>query len=163
MSRLTALDTYLASHVLVLTLPSFPDSLLRDLLLDSFPTLVNHARRVLSTVFPSGFTDIPRSAEAPPGVSALLPRVTLSGPRSSRGDVERSFDRARWLWYAGALLGSIAYVAFFTPIRIVLVQDEGKGDGDYGGDEGAEKDDVPPKADDTDNEEDEEEGWTTHG
>lgn len=162
-TRPTTLDILLASHILLLVVPEYPDALLRDLVLNSFPTLVEHARRVQETIFPSGFTDIPKVEQAAPGLSAILPNLSWSALRSTGPkpkDIEKRFNRARWLWYAGALVGTVAYVVYVLQLRIVIAGADEDVDEEGGGEELAEEgvSHEEEVADDDDEEE-----WTTHG
>ena len=44
----TALDALVAAHILLITVPPFPNDLLRSLVIDSYPTLLAHSRRLQS-------------------------------------------------------------------------------------------------------------------
>ncbi|KAL5532569.1 hypothetical protein ACEPAF_4343 [Sanghuangporus sanghuang] len=51
----SALDVFVAAHILLLTVPPFPNETLRSLILESYPSLVAHSRRLQSrTLLPSG-------------------------------------------------------------------------------------------------------------
>lgn len=75
-SSVTSLDLIVSAHVLLLVEPPFPDNVLRDLLVNSYPTLVDHARHVLSLALP-----LPPPDETPSSFTgqSLLPRLLLAG------------------------------------------------------------------------------------
>ena len=108
-----------------------------------------------------------RKPNAHPGLAALIPRLSWRSLRNAttpRSDTEISFDRARWLWYAGAVLGTVAYIVLFMPIRLVIARN----DEDEGTEENAEGGETSfPLSQGTENDDDEtdedEEEWTTHG
>ncbi|KAL5489749.1 hypothetical protein ACEPAI_4581 [Sanghuangporus weigelae] len=51
----SALDVFVAAHILLLTVPPFPNETLRSLVLESYPSLVAHSRRLQSrTLLPPG-------------------------------------------------------------------------------------------------------------
>ncbi|KAL5529767.1 hypothetical protein ACEPAG_5752 [Sanghuangporus baumii] len=51
----SALDAFVAAHILLLTVPPFPNETLRSLILESYPSLVAHSRRLQSrTLLPPG-------------------------------------------------------------------------------------------------------------
>lgn len=161
---------HLAAHVIILTTPSYPDAFLKELLIDMYPTLVQHAQRVEASIFPLGYAVVSRKPNAQPGLAALIPRLnwrSLRNAATPRSDTEKSFDRARWLWYAGAVLGTITYIVLFMPIRLVVVRnDEGIEENtrdretSLAPSQGAENDDDETEVDE---EEVDEEEWTTHG
>jgi sorting and assembly machinery component 37 len=102
--RLTTLDIMLATHILVILKPPFPDKLLSDLLADSYPTLVSHAERILE-----------RSLQSPapmhsslPGHSllSLFPPWTNDRAEKSEGQAESHHDSNRWGWVSLAV-GSV--------------------------------------------------------
>ncbi|KAJ7940432.1 hypothetical protein B0H13DRAFT_1938065 [Mycena leptocephala] len=88
--RLTTLDIILAAHVLLIIKPPFPDTLLSDLLTDSYPTLVSHAERILS-----------RSLEFPAPMYSS-PGVILSG----KSEEDTHYERMTWGW-VGLAVGSV--------------------------------------------------------
>jgi sorting and assembly machinery component 37 len=147
--RPTSLDALLAAHVLLLAEPPFPDELLRSLVRESYPSLVQHARRVRSHAFPSG-TDVTYAPPLKASLSQLIP-----WPRSEKSDappvnkekqeLDRSFALQRWLWIGTAVAASAIYLAM--TVKIVIVRpgqenDDG-GEDDADGDDGDEGEGTP--------------------
>jgi len=125
--RPTSLDVLLASRVLLLTAPPFPDPLIGDVLRTSFPTLITHAQLVLKTAFPTrpfsdNYTVLPNER---PTLSSLLPPLSMLWERPRHAELkpkladEVRFERGRWLWFGMAALGTIAYWVL-TPQTFVL-------------------------------------------
>jgi sorting and assembly machinery component 37 len=115
-------DILLASHVLLLTAPPFPDRILRDLLTNEFPSLTAHAARVYAHAALATIPHVSSPAtSAGRALRSLLPRH-LPLRRSSRGGStkrvakkERSpeevrFDRMRWGWIALTLTALAVFV-----------------------------------------------------
>ncbi|KAL1758357.1 hypothetical protein FB107DRAFT_207506 [Schizophyllum commune] len=74
-SSLTTLDFIVAAHVLLLVDPPFPENILRDLLNNSYPTLVAHARHVISLATP---LSVPVDEAQSFSVGSLLPTLLLA-------------------------------------------------------------------------------------
>ncbi|THH17533.1 hypothetical protein EW146_g3295 [Bondarzewia mesenterica] len=140
--RPTSLDVLLAAHTLLLLHPPFPDPLLPSLLSMSYPTLLSHARLVLSTAFPGSTAPSQQLHILPPhaySLRSLLPYPSLSSfwsgggqPKTERSEEDKRFDRMRWAWIGMAVLGSIAYWSFWGPKIIIatsLSEDEEDEDG----------------------------------
>jgi len=112
----TTLDVLLAAHVLLVITPPFPDPLLKSLFLESYPSLVAHAKLILSHAFPvsgkrviSGKEVIsqmpPISPPASYSLSSLLPfsARSLGEPKSKDPeDVRLHKLRRRWIGLAVA-------------------------------------------------------------
>jgi len=122
------LDLSLAAHVLLLIHAPLPDTLLSSLLSSSYPTLISHARRVLSDGMPNAPVLPPERYR----LSALLPypsfRAWWDEPRAPKSKEEKRFERMRWRWIGLAVLGTIGYWFMWGPrLRLVKMEDE---DGD---------------------------------
>jgi len=122
------LDLSLAAHVLLLIHAPLPDTLLSSLLSSSYPTLISHARRVLSDGMPNAPVLPPERYR----LSALLPypsfRAWWDEPRAPKSEEEKRFERMRWRWIGLAVLGTIGYWFMWGPrLRLVKMEDE---DGD---------------------------------
>ncbi|KAJ6597089.1 hypothetical protein DFH09DRAFT_1133656 [Mycena vulgaris] len=99
--RLTTLDIMLAAHILVILKPPFPDTLLSDLLAQSYPTLVSHAERILARSLKS-----PAAAHSSPRghtLSSLFPslRSGSDAKHAARGDKsedETHYELMSWGW-----------------------------------------------------------------
>lgn len=104
----TSLDVYLAAHILLLVNPPFPDSVLQALLLENYPSLVDHARRVHAEVSRAPAYEL----ASPPKrsiTSLFIPdrSMTKPGSKPSNPDAVR-FRRMTWLWIAFTL-GAATY------------------------------------------------------
>ncbi|KAJ7775070.1 hypothetical protein B0H16DRAFT_1509435 [Mycena metata] len=112
--RLTTLDITVAAHVLLLIKPPFPDTLLSDLLIDSYPTLVGHAERVLEQSFKVSAPLESRSNSH--SIWSLIPSLPAR-PAKSEEDVH--YERMTWGWVALAV-GSVGLylLAMGSPIEL---------------------------------------------
>ncbi|KAG1877983.1 outer mitochondrial membrane transport complex protein-domain-containing protein [Suillus subalutaceus] len=120
--RPTTLDVYLASHVLLLLDPPFPDQLMRSILEESYPTLVEHARNVQTEV-----SQIPRQylvvSAQKQSLLSLIPRPLSGSPKtkSEMDEVDLRFRRMRWIWLALAF-GGVASYAVQLWIKVIDVR-----------------------------------------
>lgn len=98
-----------ASHVLLLSKAPFPDPLISNLLSESFPTLVKHARLVLFRAFPFP-SSLPhlRKADSSPSWRSLIPQPRFGSTRES-SPVEKQFAYRRWGLFGLAMLSTAAY------------------------------------------------------
>ncbi|KIK98722.1 hypothetical protein PAXRUDRAFT_823574 [Paxillus rubicundulus Ve08.2h10] len=143
--RPTSIDLYLASHILLLADPPFPDSVLQALLLESYPVLIDHARRVQAEV-----------ARAPPyehlmgSTASLIPRSFNWGTNETNApdadDIR--FRRMRLIWVAMVAAIAMCHVALFTSTLAAMEEqgeeeeeEEGKGRGDVVGESEGEGED----------------------
>ncbi|KAG2750637.1 hypothetical protein P692DRAFT_20831842 [Suillus brevipes Sb2] len=125
--RPTTLDVYLASYILLLLDPPFPDQLMRSILEESYPKLVEHARNVQTEV-----SQIPRQYLVAPAqkqsLLSLIPRPLSNPPKSKESRMDEAdlrFRRMRWMWFALAFGGVACYVAQLW-IRITVVRANGR-------------------------------------
>ncbi|KAG1875159.1 hypothetical protein C8R48DRAFT_691678 [Suillus tomentosus] len=121
--RPTTLDVYLASHILLLLDPPFPDHLMRCILEDSYPTLAEHARNVQTEV-----SQIPRQYLVAPAqkqsLLSLIPRPLTNPPKTKESRMDEAdlrFRRMRWMWFALAFGGVACYVAQLW-IKVTVVE-----------------------------------------
>jgi hypothetical protein len=92
-------DVVLAAHVLLLTEPAYADPLLKTLLVESYPALVQHAERVRARA-----GEPPRAdAVAVPSLASLLPSATRHGEPPAH-----EFAIRRWALGAAGLAGVVA-------------------------------------------------------
>jgi sorting and assembly machinery component 37 len=119
----TTLDVYLASHILLLLDPPFPDQSMRIILEESFPTLVEHARYVQTEV-----SQIPRQYLVAPAqkqsLLSLIPRPLSNPPETKKSEMDeadRQFRRMRWIWFALAF-GSVACYAAQLWVKVTVVK-----------------------------------------
>ncbi|KAG2349759.1 hypothetical protein BDR05DRAFT_955621 [Suillus weaverae] len=121
--RPTTLDVYLASHILLLLDPPFPDQLMRSILEESYPTLVEHARNVQTDV-----SQIPRQYLVAPAqkqsLLSLIPRPLSNPPKMKESQMDEAdlrFRRMRWMWFALAF-GGVAYHVAQLLIKVTVVR-----------------------------------------
>ncbi|KIJ69017.1 hypothetical protein HYDPIDRAFT_80765 [Hydnomerulius pinastri MD-312] len=120
--RPTSLDVYLAGHILLLADPPFPDSILQALLLESYPSLVDHARRVQAEV--SKAPSYENAAAPTPSLLSLFPRPfgsssTPAGATTPDPDEVR-FRRMRWAWIAFAAGFTLYNIAQFARTIVIV-------------------------------------------
>ncbi|KDQ60995.1 hypothetical protein JAAARDRAFT_173425 [Jaapia argillacea MUCL 33604] len=160
LDRPTTLDVFLASYVLLLIDPPYPDSLLQTLLLGSYPALTLHARRVYNRVFPD-INSFPKTL--PPqthSLTALFPSLpsfglSFGGKKKQTSEEEKEFTRYRWGWIGLAVVGAVVSWAMLGP-RFVIVVSTPDNDEEEGEAEFEEKEEFVPPHLDGDEEEEEE-------
>ncbi|KAF9475862.1 hypothetical protein BDN70DRAFT_953795 [Pholiota conissans] len=119
--RLSSIDILLAAHIILLTDPPYPDPVLKDLVTETYPTLLAHARRVFDEAFGQG-----RLTVATISVSSSFWNVIPSWPKtghnkkySSPEDIKDA--QLRW-GFLGLVLGSfVAYLVVVVPKYIQWV------------------------------------------
>lgn len=110
----------MAAHVLLITIPPFPDPLLKSLVVDSYPTLVAHGNLIRSHAFPLSGKQILSGIEvisqmppiSPPrrySLLSLLPLTALGKSKPKSADEVR-FTMLRWRWMGLAVTGLVGYV-----------------------------------------------------
>ncbi|TFK55127.1 hypothetical protein OE88DRAFT_1674733 [Heliocybe sulcata] len=140
--RPTTLDVVLASHILLLINPPYPDPLLKSLVTDSYPELASHARSVYSAAFPSSEAYPALASQAQNSFKALIPTFRFPSRASvHRPEVKTDDDKIdvwTWGWIAMAAIGAVGYWVLAGPrIQIVLVEeDETEGLAQEEGEEG---------------------------
>ena len=113
------------AHTLLLLNHPFPDPILRDLIIESYPSLAVHARLVLSQAFPEPI--IPPLTYHKPSTntwSALVPTFGSNSPRPDLSDIEKEFTKMRWRWIGLAIVSTVGYLWINPLITIVRLQDE---------------------------------------
>lgn len=123
--RLTTLDIYLASHILLLLDPPFPDQTLRSILEQSYLTLVEHARNVQEEV--SWMPQYPIAPAQTHSLLSFIPR-TLNNPiekESQPDETDVRFRRMRWAWFALAF-GGVAYYVVQLCMHTTIIRVDGK-------------------------------------
>lgn len=132
--RPTSLDLIVAAHIRLLHLP-LQDSIFHTLLTDKYPTLLAHANRVHSLVFPSheSFPPIAQPASAPSAfslssLSSLFPKSLLWPKKKiehAPTEQERRFALIRWGFFGAAAVTMGAYMkyaGFFALVANIYVQ-----------------------------------------
>ncbi|KAJ7724458.1 hypothetical protein DFH07DRAFT_854826 [Mycena maculata] len=121
--RLTTLDIALAAHLLVILKPPFPDPLLSDLLVDSYPTLVSHAERVLakSREFPVPMLGSPGGHS----IRSLFPQLDLARGRGEKSEDEVHYERMSSLWvFLAATSVGLYLMTMGSPVRVGVMEEE---------------------------------------
>ena len=133
--RPTSLDVLLAAHTLLLINPPFPDPLLPSLLSTSYPSLLAHARRVLSAAFPQSTSPSEQLQMLPPqsySLRGLLPYPALQAPwranetkmkEEEKSEKDREFDRKRWQWIGLAAVSAVGYWLFLGLAIVINFKD----------------------------------------
>lgn len=155
--RPSTLDIIVAAHTLLLLHPPFPDPILKDLMIESYPSLAVHARLVLSQAFLGPATS-PLTYHKPPTNtwSALIPTLGSNMPRPEPSELEKEFTTMRWGWFALTLVSTIGYL-WLNPLIVVVrlgdeeeedqVEPENGDEDEVGGTEGEEVDEGEALAD----------------
>ncbi|KDR73498.1 hypothetical protein GALMADRAFT_251207 [Galerina marginata CBS 339.88] len=125
-NQVSSLDILLAAHVLLLLEPPFPDTLLKDLITTSYPSLESHARRIYSAAFEGGG---PNLATSPSSFSfwSLYPSWPKRHPAKKPATKEDiHYTQMRW-GFVGLALGSIAAYLAVVGSRYQIVWHVGEG------------------------------------
>lgn len=106
------MDLVFAAHLLLLLNPPYPDPLLGDLLKNSYPSLVDHARKIEAKTFNSVNTPI----------STTKSRTLLSStaPVQNKTPDEVLLARQRWGWSVFA----VGAVLLFCSVRVPLARNQ---------------------------------------
>jgi sorting and assembly machinery component 37 len=122
--RPSTLDVIVAAHTLLLLNPPFPDPVLKDLIIESYPSLAVHARLVLSKAFlgpaTSPLTYHKSSANT---WSALIPTFGSNTSRPEPSEVEKEFAQMRWGWIGLAIVSTIGYL-WLNPLIVIVDEEE---------------------------------------
>lgn len=110
-SRPTTLDAIVAAHMLLLLEPPYPAPVIRQLLVDSYPTLVTHARLMFSPTLGATAPAIPKTAAQKLTWKDMLPPSAWSRKRNAKSEDEIRYDRVRWSFYGVALGCMVAFTA----------------------------------------------------
>lgn len=124
--RPSTLDIIVAAHTLLLLNPPFPDPVLKDLMIESYPSLAVHARLVLSQAFLGPITS-PLTYHKPSTNtwSALIPTFGSNTPRPEPSELEKEFTRMRWGWIGLAIVSTIGYL-WLNPVIVIVQLKEGE-------------------------------------
>jgi sorting and assembly machinery component 37 len=118
--RLSTVDLRLYAHLALLLTP-LPNPLLADLLRSTYPALVRHHDRI-SALLP----DPPRIAPSTPSTSwwDMFTSSPKSKANTTKTSKDKSFERARWAWFATAGFGMIAYLFASGIVQIEFSEKE---------------------------------------
>jgi sorting and assembly machinery component 37 len=124
--RLSTVDLRLYAHLALLLTP-LPNPLLADLLRSTYPALIRHHDRI-SALLP----DPPRIAPSAPSTSwwdmftsSPKSKSKATNPKTAK---DKSFERARWAWFATAGFGMLVYL---FASGIVQIEFSEKEDGEW--------------------------------
>lgn len=146
--RPSTLDVIVAAHTLLLLNPPLPDTILKDLIIESYPSLAVHARLVLSQAFPD--PNVSPLIYHKPSIdtwSALIPTFGSNSPKPELSDVEKEFTKMRWAWIGLAIVSTVGYL-WMNPLVVV--------EWSQGEEEGGRAE--PEKGEEVENPEEDEEG-----
>ncbi|KAF9526998.1 hypothetical protein CPB83DRAFT_908009 [Crepidotus variabilis] len=122
----TSLDVIIAAHFILLLEPPYPDSLVKDLLAESYPSLAEYARRVHDLAFATG-----KPAIQPISPSFSLGLLLPSWPNRSAttrkplDPEDIQFNRMRWAFFGLAAGAFATYIAIvFKDVEIKIVRAE---------------------------------------
>ncbi|KAM6500393.1 hypothetical protein JOM56_003407 [Amanita muscaria] len=124
--RPSALDAIVAAHILLLLEPPYPDPVVKQLLLDSYPSLVTHARLIFSQTLAAS---APAMSKVPAPISTwrdVLPSMPWSRTSRTRSEDEIRFDKLRWSFFGlvvGSMVAYLSVVGRNVKIRIVRAED----------------------------------------
>jgi len=104
--RPTTLDIVLAANTLLLLNPPYPDPFLQALLIDSYPALSSHARRVYAHAMRSG-SPTRSTQNLNFSWSSLIPWPPVTKKQAEKSSEDVHYDRMRWGFY-GLAIGSVA-------------------------------------------------------
>ncbi|KAF9792053.1 hypothetical protein BJ322DRAFT_1102582 [Thelephora terrestris] len=126
--RPSTLDIIVAAHTLLILSPSPPDPVLKDLIIESYPSIAVHARLVLSRAFLGPATSpLTYHTSSTNTWSALIPTFGSNTPRPEPSEVEKEFTNMRWGWVGLVIVSTIGYLWLNPLVVIVQVGDEDEG------------------------------------
>jgi sorting and assembly machinery component 37 len=118
--RPSTLDIIVAAHTLLLLKPPLPDPILKDLIIESYPSLAIHARLVLSQAFPDpNLSPLIYHKPSTNTWSALIPTFGSNSPKPEPSDLEKEFTKMRWAWIGLAIVSTIGYL-WMNPLVVVV-------------------------------------------
>ncbi|KAF9647567.1 hypothetical protein BDM02DRAFT_3270177 [Thelephora ganbajun] len=123
--KLSTLDIIVAAHSLLLLNPPFPNPVLKDLIIESYPSLAVHARLVLSRAFPDPtISPLTYHKSSTNTWSALIPTFGSNMPKPEPSEIEKEYTKMRWVWTGLAIVSTVGYLWVNPPIVIVQLRDE---------------------------------------
>ncbi|KJA27465.1 hypothetical protein HYPSUDRAFT_179521 [Hypholoma sublateritium FD-334 SS-4] len=114
-NQLSSVDVLVAAHILLLTNPPYPDVLLKNLLVEIYPTLSSHAQSVFNAALGEG-----KSLSCIPPPSLSLWDVIPSWPKGHASkkqstDEEIQYRKIRWGFFGLALGSLVTYLSIISP------------------------------------------------
>ncbi|PPQ64674.1 hypothetical protein CVT26_002764 [Gymnopilus dilepis] len=120
--RPSSLDVLVASHILLLVEPPLPDTLVKELIINSYPALAAHARRIYDLAFKTD-KPLPTSTQQSPSLWSLLPywprRKKTQQVQKAAEKEDVQFTRMTW-GFVGLALGSLAAYLFIVARKMEL-------------------------------------------
>ena len=107
LNRLSSIDVIIAAHILLLVYPPFPGSLIKDLLVNSYPALVSYAQRIYNQAFEEGHCPIQLSSAS--SLWSLIPSWPKASGNSQSQD-DNYFNRMSWGFISLAIGSLTAYL-----------------------------------------------------
>jgi len=138
--RPTTIDVALAARILLLMNTPLPNQTLKNLLLSSYSSLVDHAALVREIAFPA---DAPSLHIIQPSHPNLLQLINSSSKHLARRITTREFEseedarfrKYRWGWYALAVTGIVGYYLVVGLPIVIVVRDNSSKSGESEKDE----------------------------
>lgn len=109
------MDVLVAAHILLLANPPYPDVLLKNLVVETYPTLLSHAQTVFNAALGEG-----KSLLRIPPPSLSLWDIIPSWPKGHAAkkestDEEIKYRQIRWGFFGLALGSLVAYLSIISP------------------------------------------------
>lgn len=147
------MDLLLAAHTLLLVVPPFPDTYIKELAEEWYTTLPEHAQRIQDIAFASDRPKFPVHSSRGSVWDLIPSRHIIKATQtkhSERTSEDREYEKLTW-GFIGLALGSI--VSYFAimgpPIRIIVKNVDGdEGEGEEGEDDEGEEEDEELMEDD---------------
>lgn len=107
LDRLSSVDIIIAAHILLLVNPPFPDSLIKDLVNNSYPALASYAQRIYGRAFEEGRPPV-QSTSPSSSLWALIPSWPKAPDQiwKSKSQEDIYYNRMSW-GFVGLAIGSL--------------------------------------------------------
>lgn len=96
-NRISSIDVIIAAHILLLANPPFPGSLIKDLVNNSYPTLVSYAQRIYDQAFEEGHSPI-QFASPTSSLWSLIPSWPKTPDPSGNSSRQEDINYNRMSW-----------------------------------------------------------------
>lgn len=106
--RISSVDALVAAHILLLIDPPYSDSLLKDLITGSYPSLVSHAREIQNVALGNTSAKLIYAPQSSSTLLALFPSWPKARQHKKNDPTPEDlyFQRMRW-GFIGAAVGSL--------------------------------------------------------
>jgi len=106
-NRISSLDVIIAAHIILLVDPPFPDPLIKDLINNSYPSLVSYAQRIYAQASEEGRAPIQLTSSSS-SLWSLIPSWPKASVHSRKFKSEEDVYHNRMSWgFVGLAIGSI--------------------------------------------------------